>query len=374
MNTYRARHCSERLPKSPDTQLMLLVIIALGALGLLTALPARASEPEATAIAPDAGMEATASAPTATSAPLTATTAPAAMSSTSGALQADPVCGSTERIECSAHAVKFGIDFAAVLMPLNAKFQSACAKHDYCYRYGFATYGKSKFACDDQFLRDMQRLCFTVNATDAATGGATFGPPCLQAANIFHNGVRYLGESSYKTTTSQRCEYEGKCPPGEFSTAIFKNCACAGGQEKRYDNPLKQFAYCKNTTACPASGLFSHAVGQYKGCLCPPGSPKLYHWNKVQAWCGSGEVCPNYQFSTLVHRGCACPPGMEKHYTEKITKSKAICRAPAPPAPVAAAPKYCPGGKFYSPTNHGCPCPPGTSKKFDFMKAWAQCK
>jgi hypothetical protein len=31
------------------------------------------------------------------------------------------------------------------------KFHAACAQHDYCYRYGYATYGRSKDDCDKRF-------------------------------------------------------------------------------------------------------------------------------------------------------------------------------------------------------------------------------
>ncbi len=72
-------------------------------------------------------------------------------------------------------------------------FKPACDNHDRCY----ATVGKSKDTCDDNFKNDMDRICATVTPV---TG-------CSTAANLYYGAVIKYGTSAYTTAQKQQREY-----------------------------------------------------------------------------------------------------------------------------------------------------------------------
>lgn len=72
-------------------------------------------------------------------------------------------------------------------------FKPACDNHDRCY----ATVGTSKDTCDDNFKKDMDRIC--------ATGTPVTG--CSTAANLYYGAVIEHGTSAYTTAQNQQREY-----------------------------------------------------------------------------------------------------------------------------------------------------------------------
>jgi len=122
-------------------------------------------------------------------------------------------CGGDEPLGCSVPwLIALASDDHRVY---EGSFYDACAQHDYCYRHGFASYGRDRDACDREFLEDMLALCpkeatssfgKIVEALDETTGGRR---TCAEMANQFHAAVRQFGEDRFKTTGSSYCEYDG---------------------------------------------------------------------------------------------------------------------------------------------------------------------
>jgi hypothetical protein len=107
--------------------------------------------------------------------------------------------------------------WAAVLHESQARysefFYPSSEQHDYCYRHGEATYGKSKNVCDSEFLLDMQDQCRpdTVKEVFMLQAGNGY-TSCGAVALEFYIAVQKYGAGRYRTGAgSTRCEYDG--PP-----------------------------------------------------------------------------------------------------------------------------------------------------------------
>ena len=275
----------------------------------------------------------------------------------------DPLCGTTEPIACSVYAAAGNIRDPARKF-YSDKFHAPCAMHDYCYRYGYATYRRSKADCDNRFLADMLETCNNIDWRTFVTPGYNF-TECRTVANIFYGAVSTLdaAKQAYQRGTAT-CEYEGFCPPGKFeTTGRLKGCKCPAGS-KVYTGIAKETAYCKGSVDCPP-GRFS-TTGQYRGCDCPPGSPKRY-LDPASAYARCADLrrqCPGGTFGTTgSNYDCSCPQGSRKEYLD-IASARATCT------------KECPSGQFATTgTYRGCSCPDGKRKDYlDVFKYKAKCR
>jgi hypothetical protein len=183
-------------------------------------------------------------------------------------------------------------------------FHAACAQHDYCYRYGHATYGRSKYDCDRRFLDHMKEICQQVDWRTLVTPGYN-ATECRAAADVFYAVVRNSdkAEKAYQRGPLA-CNYEGFCPPGKFeTTGRLHGCKCPVGH-KVYTGIAKETAYCSGSVQCP-SGRFA-TTGQYRGCECPAGSHKVY-LDVAKAGAACTTSCPSGEFKTTgAYKGCAC--------------------------------------------------------------------
>ena len=94
-------------------------------------------------------------------------------------------------------------------------FYPACEQHDYCYRHGEATYGKTRAACDGEFLLDMQALCEPDTMLEWMVRAGGDYAECSLVAIEFHQAVQRYGADRFRSgTDSTWCEYEGP-PPGK---------------------------------------------------------------------------------------------------------------------------------------------------------------
>lgn len=92
-------------------------------------------------------------------------------------------------------------------------FNSACKRHDYCYRHGFLTYGKSKAKCDKDFMDDMSDACTSINpAAHVLTAGLSTSA-CLATAGEMFGAVSLLGDKDFRKKNGSICEYEGPQQP-----------------------------------------------------------------------------------------------------------------------------------------------------------------
>ena len=80
------------------------------------------------------------------------------------------------------------------------RFHDACVEHDFCYRYGHATYGYERWSCDDEFYTDLLVECKSQKTTifDVLEGDIQSEPECLVAAKQMYQAIRH------------RCLQEGK--------------------------------------------------------------------------------------------------------------------------------------------------------------------
>ncbi len=316
----------------------------------------------------------------------------------------DRICGSNKPIKCSA----------PIKNPYDAKFQGACSTHDYCYRFGYATYGYSKFRCDAAFIQEMNNICSNLDWVLLASAGLSFGA-CRAAAKVYYSAVVVGGASSFKKGRKQ-CRYMGLCPPGKFSTTgNLNNCKCPLNTRKVYTEKLsKSTAYCKGLADCP-TGIF-YTDGQFRGCRCHGGGGKIYSGiGNIQARCkGTAGIatCPKGKFSTTEkYRNCKCPGGQGKKRWG-IGNMYGMCKGEinkrtCPKGKFSTTGKYrnckcpggkgkkrwgignmygmckgavgkatCPGGKFKTTKKwRGCVCPSGKKKKYtNIFKSKAQCR
>jgi hypothetical protein len=106
--------------------------------------------------------------------------------------------------------------WATVLHSSQARYQDyfyrSCEQHDYCYRHGAVTYGKSRTACDYDFLQDMQEQCHPDHFVKLAlAAGSDDYATCNAVAMEFYLAVQQYGANRFKSTNSTYCEYDG--PP-----------------------------------------------------------------------------------------------------------------------------------------------------------------
>jgi hypothetical protein len=104
-------------------------------------------------------------------------------------------------------------DWAKLLHDSQPRFQDhfypSCEQHDFCYRHGFATYGKSRDACDTEFLSDMQSQCQLDNIVEILL--VRHHLECNAVALEFYTAVQKYGDTRFKFSNSTYCEYDG--PP-----------------------------------------------------------------------------------------------------------------------------------------------------------------
>lgn len=116
-----------------------------------------------------------------------------------------PQCTSAP-LACSAKPSEFSELSEPSLMIFNSVFYEACVAHDYCYRHGYATYGKSRSSCDDDFYHDMLDLCGNY-AISGVLNTVGVSVACSYAAALYYQGVHHLGQSAYKAAGSTCCWY-----------------------------------------------------------------------------------------------------------------------------------------------------------------------
>lgn len=104
-------------------------------------------------------------------------------------------------------------------------FATACRGHDFCYRYGNTTYGKSRYQCDTEFRSRMRDRCSGLSITDLLTLGVSKAN-CYAGSEVFYNFVRQLGASSFRTgANSNLCEYDGPARPSRCGyTSSAEEC------------------------------------------------------------------------------------------------------------------------------------------------------
>jgi hypothetical protein len=121
------------------------------------------------------------------------------------------IIGETEVREASSSFLG-GRTLEEVIEPLavfNHVFARACQTHDWCYRHGWKTYGISRARCDENFYRRLRDEC-SDSALDTVLTVFTAGAwylACQSAAFTYYQGVRNLGESSFKREDGECCEY-----------------------------------------------------------------------------------------------------------------------------------------------------------------------
>jgi hypothetical protein len=116
-------------------------------------------------------------------------------------------CGLGEPVNCSLPQL---VGFAAphtMLASSEVLFHPACVTHDYCYRHGAQTYGKTKALCDTDFLADMHAICGTPGKLVAAglTGGASL-TTCSSWAQQFYAAVVAGGGAAFRPNGAV-CKY-----------------------------------------------------------------------------------------------------------------------------------------------------------------------
>jgi len=119
-------------------------------------------------------------------------------------LHAQLDCLPTERVDCSTNWLKVAPPVAAY----SEIFADACVLHDYCYRFGAATYGYSRSKCDTKLRRDMRDICGDATIWDFLTLGGTMAA-CYAAAEAFYEAVDKFGESAFTDKVHGKvCHYE----------------------------------------------------------------------------------------------------------------------------------------------------------------------
>ncbi len=272
----------------------------------------------------------------------------------------DRLCGSNEPISCSA----------PIKNPYDAKFQGACSTHDYCYRFGYATYGYSRSRCDTRFLREMNNICFNVDWALVLSGGLSV-PACRAAAKIYYGAVVAAGTSAFKKGRI-KCRYKGLCHPGKFSTTgYFNNCKCPLNTRKVYtDKITKSTAYCKGLVDCP-TGVF-YTDGSYRGCRCHGNVGKKYSGpGDIRAKCkGAAGIatCPKGKFSTTgKFNNCKCPSNQGKKRWG-VGNMFGMCKG-------ASGQATCPKGRFSTLDKYrNCKCVGNTGKRYSAGKIYATCR
>jgi hypothetical protein len=120
-------------------------------------------------------------------------------------------CGGDRKLGCS---VPLPLAVASIYHDhYRVRFEQACIQHDFCYRHGYATYGRDRDSCDERFRQEMEAECeaHKGGGSDALVGGVdwfTQGATCRMAASQFYAAVRRFGADAFHTDESTVCEYE----------------------------------------------------------------------------------------------------------------------------------------------------------------------
>jgi hypothetical protein len=278
----------------------------------------------------------------------------------------DPVCGSSDYIECSAYADIFNIRLEHPYY--NDLFNSACAAHDYCYRFGAKTYGKTQKNCDDTMYNDMVDICNrndTENLAKYIISGGFLYADCRATAVTYRAGLSALGSKHFKSgNDSKFCEYRKFCPPGKLDAKKYAKCKCLNKTKKK---KIDGTVHCEGLIACPKSGLF-RTTGKWRGCKCK-GGKKIYR-DKANYYAQCTTKCPSDKFNTVgKYRDCTCPKGSKKAYigptagVNIAANSMAVCTTSCPSDTFMTTGKY-----------KNCNCPKSSKKHYlDPAKARATC-
>lgn len=117
-------------------------------------------------------------------------------------------CGAGRPVGCSIPQVLTAI--SGYYEGYQKKFHQACVQHDFCYRHGYATYGRIRQECDDGFFRDMNKECGDSSLLGILdTDGYRKKAECRIAAEQLYLAVQEYGEDAFQESSSTVCEYEG---------------------------------------------------------------------------------------------------------------------------------------------------------------------
>ncbi|MDH3646939.1 MAG: phospholipase [Gammaproteobacteria bacterium] len=115
-------------------------------------------------------------------------------------------CGAGRPVGCSIPGAVNAIDESA-----GSRFHPACARHDYCYRHGHATYGVDREACDTRFYTDLKAHCNKDKLFGVLSlGSLAEDAKCLAMAESMYQGVRRFGEDAFLIATSTYCPYDAQ--------------------------------------------------------------------------------------------------------------------------------------------------------------------
>jgi hypothetical protein len=117
-------------------------------------------------------------------------------------------CGGGRPVGCSIPEVVTAI--SGFYEGYQKRFHQACVQHDFCYRHGFATYGRIRQECDDNFYSDMNNECGDTSFFDALdSDNFRKKAECKLAADQLYIAVEKYGSDAYQEAGSTVCEYEG---------------------------------------------------------------------------------------------------------------------------------------------------------------------
>jgi hypothetical protein len=116
-------------------------------------------------------------------------------------------CGGGRPVGCSIPEVITAV--SGYYKDYQERFHQACVQHDFCYRHGYATYGRIRQECDDNFYSEMNKECgdttlLRILDTDSFRRRAE----CKLAADQLYIGVQKYGSDAFDEAGSTVCEYE----------------------------------------------------------------------------------------------------------------------------------------------------------------------
>jgi hypothetical protein len=121
--------------------------------------------------------------------------------------------GASAQLQClPSSPIDCSTSYASILPQVawaKERFSNACMQHDFCYRYGKATYGHSRSYCDSEFSRNMHKTCNKLSVAMLLSLGIDTAT-CNAMAVVFRSAVEGLGSGSFENaSTSTVCEYKG---------------------------------------------------------------------------------------------------------------------------------------------------------------------
>lgn len=105
----------------------------------------------------------------------------------------------TANLGCSGWQA-WGLDASTALAGA-LYFDSACKRHDQCYRHGNMTYGKTREQCDHDFYVDTEEACLAW----------IVDPTCWASREIFYSFVRECGDGCGPIPSSWNAYPEKGC-------------------------------------------------------------------------------------------------------------------------------------------------------------------